>query len=181
MIGSPSKGMAVVRRSIYRAGTWPRSASAKLVLAVLVSAVLCPPGFAQNNVVSFGAAKTATAKVGETVAIPLSIKVTPGYHVNSNTPADPFLIPLRLTWNPGSLEGVEVVFPKPQIEKYGFSEKPLSVFSGDFEIVTKFKVASSAAPGVGVITGKLHYQACNDKMCLIPKTIEVMLAIEIVK
>jgi hypothetical protein len=173
--------MGVARRSTERAGASPRSIKPGLAYVVLVSAILCPSGFAQNNVVSLGTAKTVTAKIGETAAVPLSIKVTPGYHVNSNTPADPLFIPLRLTWNPGPLETVEIVFPEPQIEKYGFSEKPLSVFSGDFKIVTKFKVASSAVPGVGVLTGTLHYQACNDKMCLIPKTVEVTLPIEIVK
>jgi len=181
MIGSPSKGMAVVRRSISKAGASPLSSKPGLACVVLVWAIFCPRVFAQTNVVSFGPAKTVAAKPGETVTAPLYIKVTPGYHVNSNAPADPFLIPLRLTWNPGPLESVEVVFPKPQIEKYGFSEKPLSVFSGDFEIVTKFKIASSAALGAGAITGKLHYQACNDKMCLIPKTVEVTLPLEIVK
>jgi len=42
-----------------------------------------------------------------------------------------YLIPLRLQWEPGALAAVEVVFPKPEMQKYEFSEKPLSVFSGD--------------------------------------------------
>jgi hypothetical protein len=42
-------------------------------------------------------------------------------------------------------------------------------------------VASAANLGPAVLTGKLRYQACNDRTCLIPKTIEVTLPIEIVK
>ena len=143
--------------------------------------VLSALAFAQTNVLSYAPPKTVTAKVGGTVESALSLKLDASYHVNSNTPSNPYLIPLRLTWNPGPLETVEVVFPPPRTEKFGFSETPLSVFTGDFEIVTRFKVAATAALGSGTLTGKLRYQACNDRTCLTPKTIEVTLPIEIVK
>ena len=96
-----------------------------------------------------------------------------GYHVNSNTPSESYLIPLRLTWEPGILEAVEVVFPKPHMEKYEFSQNPLSVFTGDFELVTKFQVAANASSGPGMALGKLRYQACNNNSCLPPKTVEI--------
>jgi hypothetical protein len=32
-----------------------------------------------------------------------------------------------------------------------------------------------------VIPGKLRYQACNDRMCLQPKTIDVSLPVDIVR
>jgi hypothetical protein len=57
----------------------------------------------------------------------------------------------------------------------------LSVFSGDFEIRTRFKVAANAPVGPAVMTGKLRYQACNDRMCLAPKTLDVSLPVEVVK
>ena len=103
----------------------------------------------------------------------LKLEVKPGYHVNSDKPNDDYLIPLRLSWEAGAVEAVAVEFPRPAIEKSDFSEKPLSVFTGNFEIVTKFKRAAGAVPGPGLLTGKLRYQACNDKMCLPPKNIVV--------
>jgi|SRR5580704_5257945 DsbC/DsbD-like thiol-disulfide interchange protein len=133
------------------------------------------------NVVKLAPIETVSAKAGSTVKVALSLQVDDGYHVNSNTPADEFLIPLRLTWSPGPLESGAVSFPKPQLEKLQFSEKPVSVFKGTFEIATRFKVASGAKPGQGTVTGKLHYQACNDRMCLTPKTVDVNVPIEIVK
>jgi hypothetical protein len=88
---------------------------------------------------------------------------------------------LRLTWKSTPLEVAEVVYPKPQLEKYAFSEKPVSVFSGDFEILTRFKVPASVNPGLAVLPAKLRYQACNDRMCLAPKTVDIALPVEIVK
>jgi hypothetical protein len=72
-----------------------------------------------------------------------------------------------------------VVFPKPQMEKYSFSEKPLSVFSGNFEVVTKFKVSPTAPNGMALVPGKVRFQACNDVMCLAPKTLDVSLKVDI--
>lgn len=109
----------------------------------------------------------------------LAISLAPGYHVNSNTPSESYLIPLKLTWNPGPLEVLHVSFPKPHVEKYEFSPKPLSVFTGNFDIATRFKVPADAATGPGVVTGKLRYQACNNTACFAPKTIEVKLPVQI--
>jgi DsbC/DsbD-like thiol-disulfide interchange protein len=134
-----------------------------------------------NNVLNYEPPRKVIAKPGATVASALKVTLRPGYHVNSNTPSDEYLIPLRLTWNSGAVESTGFTFPKPQMEKYAFSDKPLSVFTGDFEIITHFKVPAKAAPGPSTLTGKLRYQACNNTMCLTPKTIDVSLAVEIVK
>ena len=142
----------------------------------------CSLSFGQNNNV-LGVAPSAPlqAKVGATVEAKLPLELRAGYHLNSNTPSDAYLIPLKLTWNPGPIDAAGVIYPKPQMEKYSFSDKPLSVFSGNFELVTRFKVPANAIVGPTAITGKLRYQACNDTMCLAPKTIDVRLQVDIVK
>src|SRR5262245_37006323 len=89
-------------------------------------AVLCLPScLAQSNVLSVAALQKLTARRGAAVELKIPVSLQEGYHVNSNTPSESYLIPLRLTWEPGVLETVDVVFPKPSIEKYAFSEKPL--------------------------------------------------------
>jgi len=138
-------------------------------------------GFAQPGVLNYVPPKKVIAKAGATVESALPVELRPGYHVNSNTPSDDYLIPLRLTWDAGLLEATGFTFPQAHMEKYRFSQKPLSVFMGDFQIITKFKVAANAAAGPATLTGKLRYQACNDSMCLPPKTLDVSLQVEIVK
>jgi Disulphide bond corrector protein DsbC len=106
------------------------------------------------------------------VKIPVTVR--PGFHVNSNAPSDEYLIPLKLTWKSGgALEGGQVAYPKPSLEKYEFSEKPLSVFTGSFDLVASFKVAANAPGGPGAAVGQLRYQACNDRACFPPKTVEI--------
>jgi len=126
-------------------------------------------------------APPAKVAVKRGAAAQARVKVTlqPGYHVNSNTPAEDYLIPLRLTWEKGPVQAGPVTYPKPHMEKYSFSEKPLSVFTGDFELTTSLKAAPNTPAGPGILLGKLRYQACNDKACFPPKTVEVRLPYQV--
>ena len=137
------------------------------------------PAAAQTNVVTVAASTKTIAKRGATADARVTVQLRNGYHVNSNTPTEDYLIPLRLTWTAPPFEVAGTVYPKPKMEKYSFSPKPLSVFTGDFDIVTRLKTPPKAPPGPGVLLGKLRYQACNDNSCLPPKTVEVRLSYQI--
>jgi hypothetical protein len=118
-------------------------------------------------------AKVAAAR-GAAVEAKIPITVDPGFHVNSNHPSEDYLIPLKLTWTSlGALEGGQVSYPSPTMEKYEFADKPLSVFTGAFSLTANFKIAANAPSGPGVATGKLRYQACNSNTCYPPKTADV--------
>lgn len=121
------------------------------------------------------------AKIGGTVEVPVSLTLQEGYHVNSNHPPDPYLIPLRLTWAKGALEPDEVIFPAPIQYKIQSEPKPLSVYSGSFQLIAKFTVPATAVTGPIGMNGKLRYQACNDKACLPPKDLDVNVQLDIVK
>ena len=121
------------------------------------------------------------AKAGATLEVKLPLQLREGYHVNTNMPPDPYLIPLRLTWDTGPFTAAEVVYPKPDMHKVEFFATPLPVFSGRFELLTRFKVAASAQPGLVNVPGKLRYQACNDRMCLPPKTIDLTLPVSVTR
>src|SRR5262249_19206735 len=142
-----------------------------LALALLLAASAILP--AQSNVLTVTppAGKTPIRR-GETSTVLLKAQIADGYHANSNTPNDDYLIPLKLTWESCLLGPAEVSYPKPVLEKYEFSEKPVSVFTGSFEIRSTFKTPKTAAIGTNIVLGKLRYQACTEKMCLPPKTVE---------
>jgi hypothetical protein len=139
-------------------------------------ALLALPLLSQNSGghLSLGESQKVAGKRGEAVEAKIPAAIDPGFHVNSNTPTEEYLIPLKLTWkSTGALEAGAVTYPKPSLEKYAFLDKPLSVFTGKFDIVAHFKIAANAPVGPGAAVGQLKYQACNDRMCFQPKTIEV--------
>jgi hypothetical protein len=118
------------------------------------------------------------AKPGATVTVKVAAALSDGFHLNSHTPPEPYLIPLSLKWTEGALTAPDVHYPAAQMLKVPFSEKPLSVLTGKFEITTKFKVAAAAA-GPSNVMGKLRYQACNDKSCFAPKTVDVKIPVQV--
>ena len=115
-------------------------------------------------------------KTGATAPLGLRFRLAAGHHTNSNKPTDEFLIPLKLTWDLAAsppLAVMAVEYPAGKLEKYAFSEKPLSVYSGEFVVTTRFKVAADAPKGQQTVNGKLRYQACSDTMCFPPRTLTV--------
>ncbi len=132
-----------------------------------------------SSVLSVTPPKVVTAKRNQTVSADIKLELRQGYHVNSDKPTDEYLIPLKLTWAPGAAESAGVDFPTPVMQKFSFSEKPLSVFEGDFKLTAKFKVPANAPIGPSKLEGKLRYQACNDRMCLPPRTLDVIVPLEI--
>jgi hypothetical protein len=145
--------------------------------------LLCfaPLAFGQSKALVQGRTETVKAKLGSTVEVRLPLELRQGFHVNSNTPADKTLIPLKVTWKDGLLGATEVIFPKPVMEKYKFSKDLLSVFTGNFEVITKFKVAPTAPPGPTAINGVVRYQACNDNGCQFPTNLNVAVQVMLVR
>jgi Disulphide bond corrector protein DsbC len=149
------------------------------IFAILLAA-FSPSLLAQGNtVLNLPAPERLGIKRGATGEVKLRAELRPGYHVNSDKPSDEYLIPLKLTWAKEPLQTVQITYPKPQLEKYDFSPTPLSVFSGSFEIMTLFKAPPTIPPGPAMMTGKLRYQACNNKECLPPRTVEVTLSVDV--
>jgi Disulphide bond corrector protein DsbC len=119
------------------------------------------------------------ARRASKVEAKLSVTLQEGFHVNSNKPSEDYLIPLRLTWTSGPLEAGEILYPPAKMEKYAFSEKPLSVFTGNFQLTARFQAPATAPTGPATMVGRLRYQACNDRACFPPRNVEVKLPVEI--
>ena len=122
-----------------------------------------------------------TVKVAKGAAATITLKASlpAGYHANTNKPTEAYLIPMTLKWTAGPLQLENIVYPKGTMESYSFSDKPLSVVTGDFEITTTFKVPADAAHGPASETGALRYQACDSKACYPPKTVPVKITVSV--
>ena len=147
----------------------------------LAAAFSLPSLCAQSKeYLTIGELPKVAGKRNAAVQVKIPVVVKDGYHVNSNKPNEESLIPLKLTWTAtGALEGGTVTYPKPSLEKYEFTEKPLSVYTGAFDLLANFKVAANAQAGPGAATGKLRYQACSNRACYPPKTVDVTISYQV--
>ena len=111
-------------------------------------------------------------EAGKAVTVPLSIRIRRGYHINSETPAESYLIPTKLTWDAPGFKTAAIKYPQAEIVIYDFSGKPLSVYSGTIQITSTLTTPAEIPAGLTELSGKFRYQACNDKACLPPRTTE---------
>ena len=125
-------------------------------------------------------ASSYTLKQGTAAKLEVVLDIDSGYHINSNRPNDRNLVATALKFDkmPG-LVLTPVVYPKAKMQKFEFSEKPLSVFEGN--TVLRFTARALSAADTTTLNGKLTIQACNDKLCLRPQTVDVSIPIQVVK
>jgi len=125
---------------------------------------------------------TVKAAKGAAAVVTVKASLPPGYHANSDTPTEKYLVPLSLKWTGGPLQAESVTYPKASSEHYPFQkpgDKPLSVVTGEFSITTKFKVAPDANSGPASETGTLRYQACDNRACYPPKNVPVSVTVSV--
>jgi hypothetical protein len=146
-------------------------------MRILIAVLAAWPLAAQLQTLSVEPLRPVTVKRGAAITVKVKARLAAGYHTNSNQPADDYLIPLRLTFTPGPLTPGTVKYPAAKMEKFAFSDKPMSVFADEFEMDVEMKAPADAKPGEASMAGKLRYQACNDRMCLPPKTLDLKLPV----
>ncbi|MEP6767710.1 MAG: cytochrome c biogenesis protein CcdA [Acidobacteriota bacterium] len=144
-----------------------RGAFAALVLFAAALAVAAAPVPKPAEIVSFTARFDATGKGAGTVRI--AAKILAGYHVNSHTPTEDYLIPTSVVLEaPAGSSAGATVYPPGQMKKFSFAEKPLSVYEGAFSVEVPVTWTGETPAG---FQGKLAFQACNDTQCFAPASL----------
>ena len=143
---------------------------ALVLLSGLTSPIAAqPPDVAINPIV-----ETDAVHPGTIAHVALEVTLDPGFHVNSNTPLDEFLIPTVLTLDPPAGISLEALaFPEAILLEQVGAEQPLAVFEEDFLIGAALTFDATLSPGSYAVPGTLRYQACNERMCFTPKSVQI--------
>lgn len=121
---------------------------------------------------------TLTAGVSGDLLVRLQI--TNGYHLNANPPSQPYLKPTEIELTPANGISVEFIrYPDPLVRTFSFSDTPLKVYEGETELKVRLKVDKSTSPGKHNLSGKLRVQACDDKLCYAPGTLDVSVPVNV--
>jgi hypothetical protein len=111
----------------------------------------------------------------------IAVDIARGYHVNSNKPTDPYLIPTTLKAEmPAGIELLDTIYPAGKMEKFAFSpDKPLNVYTGSVTLRLRLAAQADAPLGAATIPVTLRYQACNDSACLPPVKVPINIKFEV--
>lgn len=117
-----------------------------------------------------GALQVSVSRLVDRNSARVRLHVQPGWHVNSVTPKQDFLLPTRVRVD--GIESKAVSFPAAIERKLGFHDEPLSLYEGTVNITVKLP-AGRAAQMARRIT--LNLQACSDRVCLDPQLVRLLL------
>ena len=113
----------------------------------------------------------------------LHFHITPGFHINSNTPSEEYLIPTALRMDaPTDIVVGRIIYPTGQNITLPFApDLKLNVYSGEFPVFVTVRPLSSVLPGKYALHGRLKYQACDKAACYPPKELPVDFEVRVAK
>ena len=134
-----------------------------------------------NSKVSLDLVADGLARRGEILPIEARAVIADGWHVHSNKPPKPYLIPTVLTLDlPSSVGNAEIFYPPPLQQTFAFAPGlELSVYEGKLGIAAGIQVPADYVGDTLRIEGGLRYQACNDTTCLPPATVKAVLEVRV--
>ncbi len=116
---------------------------------------------------------------GGEVKLAVKVNIEDNWHINSHKPYEDYLIATELMIDTTHFKIKNVSYPKPHDFKFDFSESPLSVYQGEIFIGALVNVPKDLAPGEYPLIVNLDYQACNDKSCLAPTSVQNTIIVQI--
>ena len=118
---------------------------------------------------------------GKSSVIKMEIEIKKGYHIQANKVNDELLVPTTIEINEDkNITTGRQEFPPSKKFKLEGTDDFLDVYDGAFEIRIPFKTVKKISKGNYILDAKLHYQACDNRTCLFPKTIWFSIPVKIV-
>ena len=152
----------------------------KYSLLILLSfSILSATGQQKTEIVKLTVPKIRVDQ-GNSSTIEIGVEVKEGYHIQANQLDNEYLIPTALTIKADTniIIGKQA-FPQSKKFKLEGSADYWNVYDGSFDISLELKTTGIIQKGKYNLTATFHYQACDSKSCLSPRTINFLIPIEI--
>jgi thioredoxin:protein disulfide reductase len=113
---------------------------------------------------------------GVSFRIAVVVDLKEPWHINANNVSTEGLIPTTLTFQPPSSIVIDrITYPPGERTKVGWADKPVALYTGRALIFVDSHAKADAKPGPLKLEGSLRYQACNDRVCIAPKTVPIVI------
>ncbi|OGR02510.1 MAG: hypothetical protein A2284_12785 [Deltaproteobacteria bacterium RIFOXYA12_FULL_61_11] len=120
----------------------------------------------------------APPQAGQSATVIVRLSIRNEWHINSAKPLQTYLIPTSLAMTPSSGIALgEVLYPEGVLRRFPFATEELSVYEGLVEL--RAPLTAPRKPGKYPLTFKLRYQACDQRTCLPPTTLDTSFEFEV--
>ena len=161
-----------------------------IVSAVVCALLMASSAFAQDDML--GSKKPSVTMLppplpvvtgGKPGEARLRFRISPGFHINSNTPKSEFLIPTVLKLDaPTDIVVGKITYPPGEEMSFPFApNEKLSVYSGEFMVSVLVRPLHNVVPSKYMFRGQLRYQACDNAACYPPKNLPVKFEVKVAK
>ena len=107
----------------------------------------------------------------QTLELNLTFHIQDGLYIQVDRPSDPYLIPTEISFSEiDCLEKIDLHFPEYEMRKVYDNNSAQSIFSGVIQVKAFFNF--SCRPNLKEWNGVLYFQACSDRKCFYPRTLE---------
>jgi thiol:disulfide interchange protein DsbD len=148
-----------------------------LLLLIVIALPSAQPQIPSGREVASPSAYVSIEPVarGSNFQLAVVLKIRPGFHINARKPSAEYLIPTDLHPNlpAGFKSAGEIFYPQGELKTFAFSKTPLNVYQDKIILRVPLTAQPDAHLGTQHIPLKLHYQACNNEVCLPPVTLDV--------
>lgn len=150
-----------------------------LAVAALAAAAAAQLTFDEKAEVEMVAARTAFAP-GDTVEAAAEMRIEDGWHVNANPASMEYLIATELTIDlPAGATQATVRYPPGESLSFEFTDEPIAVYDGTVYLLADFDLPTDTPVGRLEVPARVRYQACDDKQCLPPITVDTPLVLTV--
>jgi Thiol:disulfide interchange protein DsbD, N-terminal/AhpC/TSA family len=120
-----------------------------------------------------------TLRRGQRAVLTVEVELPAGLHVYGR-PLPEGYVPVTVEVDGGGVLQVErVAYPRPHAYQVDVTGADMPVYMGRLAVKVFGVGQNDDAPGMAQVTARLRYQACDDRLCFPPETVELRLSLEI--
>jgi len=120
---------------------------------------------------------------GAEFEVEITLKIKPGYHIYANPAGTEDVIPTVITLAPGpkaDLAGVRYPAGESKVLAAGGTAR-VAVYEREARLTARVRLAGDAPSGDVIVNIRVRHQACDDRACLAPATLELPVRVEVGK
>ena len=138
-----------------------------------------PPRITSESLVKVTAEPMEVAAGQRNEAV-VKLNIQSGYHINANPASFEYLKATEVDLPDTPEVSVEYIYyPNPQVKKFSFSDQALRVYEGETQLKIMLTAERAAPKSAHNIPAKLNVQACDDKLCYPPGSVNFSIPVTI--
>lgn len=118
---------------------------------------------------------------GGLIKVAFLLNILPGWHINGNEVADPYLIASDLfIEDTEELKVLDIFYPEAHTAQFSYSDADIQIYEGEVVLGALIKVSKSISVEEHVLEASLLYQACDTQSCMSPQTLDLKVGFPVV-